>query len=121
MPYVSYYGWRSGYSLKEPWDGPNNRNFDSLPYNTFQCPSVDSNPRSTVDYVAVVGPDTMWPGRDRVGLHSGNRDTILLIEMPDSDYRCLEPRFPTVEEFWRRSNRRQEKGFDAFIPRGLPT
>jgi len=118
-PYVGHYSWRRTYSLKEPWDGPNNSKCHPQSFSEFQCPSVDDPSQVTVDYVAVVGPDTMWPGHDRVGLHSGNPDTILLIEMPDSDYRCLEPRFPSVEEFMAKIKSPTGKGIRCIHPRGL--
>jgi hypothetical protein len=123
-PYVGYYGWRSGYSLKEPWDGPNNRKLQTCRESVFQCPSVGDadGARVTVDYVAVVGPDTMWPGRERVGLPQkgvGNQDTILLIELPDSDYGCLEPRSPTVDEFLERIQSPTGEGIRCIHPQGL--
>jgi hypothetical protein len=124
-PYIGYYSWRKDYSMKEPWDGPNNRKLHSHPdRSTFRCPSVDIDNDSclTTDYVAVVGPDTMWPGRERVQLPpkgSGNQDTILLIEMPDSDYRSLEPRCPTVEEFLDRIKSPTGKGIRCIHPKGL--
>jgi len=122
MPYFGYYDWRKNYSLKEPWDGPKNSKFRSWQCNGFQCPSVDDPLRVTIDYVSVVGPDTMWPGRDRVTLPpkvSGTQDTILLIEMPDSDYRCLEPRSPTVEEFMAKIISPTGKGIRCIHPSGL--
>ena len=88
-PYKGHYRWRGNYSLKEPWDGPNNRKALSWVFDELRCPNATGRDRSplTVDYVAVIGPDTMWPGRDRVNLVGGGQDTILLIEMADSDCR----------------------------------
>jgi hypothetical protein len=122
MQSMGYYGWRGGYSLKEPWDGPTNRKWLSHPFLESQCPSVGYQLRSTEDYVAVVGPDTMWPGRERVAFSkegAGNQDVILLIELPDSDYRCLEPRFPTVDEFIERIKSPTGKGIRCIHPKGL--
>ncbi|MBN1395156.1 MAG: hypothetical protein JW959_09045 [Pirellulales bacterium] len=76
----------------------------------------------TVDYVAVVGPDTMWPGRERVKLPTegeSNQDTILLIEMPDSDYSALEPRSPTVEKFMAKIKLPTGRGIRCIHPKGL--
>jgi hypothetical protein len=119
-PYMSHYHWRSGYSLKEPWDGPNNRKTLSWTFDELRCPSARLEERSplTVDYVAVVGADTMWPGRDRVNL-AGGENTILLIEMPDSDYRLLEPRSPTVEEFMAKIKSPTGNGIRCIHPKGL--
>jgi hypothetical protein len=122
MPFVGYYHWQGAYSLKEPWNGLKNSRCLSRSYRGFHCPSVGDDSRLTVDYVAVVGPDTMWPGRERVALPpegEGNQDTILLIELPDSDYRCLEPRFPTVDEFIERIKSPTGKGIRCIHPKGL--
>jgi hypothetical protein len=118
MPFIGAYSWRRTYSLKEPWDGPNNAKLGLRACSGFQCRSRRDSSWSTVDYVAVVGPDTMWPGRERVGM-AGNKDTILLIEMPDSDYRFLEPRSPTVEEFMAKITSPTGKGIRSIHPRGL--
>jgi hypothetical protein len=118
-PYTGYYSWRRTYSMKEPWDGPNNRKLQSYPDRTFQCLSAQNESRLTTDYVAVVGPDTMWPGRERVKLPEGNRDTILLIEMPDSDYDTWKPRSPTVEEFLEKIKSPTGKGIRCIHTRGL--
>ena len=72
--------------------------------------------------MAVVGPDTVWPGRERVELppkEDGNQDTILLVEMPDSDYCCLEPRFPTVEQFMAKIKSPTGKGIRCIHRKGL--
>jgi hypothetical protein len=122
-PYTGHYGWRSreGYSLKEPWDGPHNSRVHPWKFDELQCPSAVVNDRSPsiVDYVAVVGPDTMWPGRDRVTLAGAGPDTILLIEMPDSDYRFLEPRSPTVDELMAKIKSPTGNGIRCIHPRGL--
>ena len=122
-PYIGYYSWRRTYDIREPWDGPNNAKLHTLQDYGFQCPSVDMNKteRVTVDYVAVVGPDTMWPGVDRVKLPEGggNRDTILLIEMPGSDYTAFEPRSPTVDEFMEKIKSPTGKGIRCIHSKGL--
>jgi hypothetical protein len=123
-PFLGYYSWRRDYSMKESWDGPNNQKLQTRPDDVFRCPSVgrDEKSRVTIDYVAVVGPDTMWPGRERVQLPPkgiGNQDTILLIEMPDSDYGCLEPRSPTLEEFLEKIRTPTGKGIRCIHRKGL--
>jgi hypothetical protein len=122
LPYLGCYTWHRYYSLREPWDGPNNGTIPLRPYHYFQCSSAGDRMRETTDYVAVVGPDTMWPGRERVKLRlepGCNPETILLIEMPDSDYRCLEPRFPTVDEFIARIKSPTGKGIRCIHRKGL--
>jgi hypothetical protein len=122
-PYMSHYNWRSreGYNLKEPWDSPHNSRVHPRTFDELQCPSavVDDRSPSIVDYVAVVGPDTMWPGDERVALAGAGADTILLIEMPKSDSRFLEPRSPTVDEFMARIKSPTGKGIRCIHPKGL--
>jgi hypothetical protein len=124
MPLLDHYHWRKSYRIKEPWDGPNNGQIEFWQFAEFRCPSadVDHGSRMTVDYVAVVGPDTMWPGRERIRWlpkPSASLDTILIIEMPDSDYRCLEPRNPTVEEFMAKIKSPTGSGIRCIHPKGL--
>jgi hypothetical protein len=126
MEYLGCYCWPYYYSLTEPWDGPNNRGFMGDRFYRFQCPTADATAgdpyRSTRDYVVVVGPETMWPGRDRVVLPAKPgpaKDKILLIELPDSDYRRLEPRFPTIEEFLDRIKSPTGNGIRTIHPKGL--
>ncbi|MHB1034836.1 MAG: DUF1559 family PulG-like putative transporter [Pirellulales bacterium] len=121
-PFLGYYTWRKTYSMKEPWNGPNNRKLISYPDDLLKCPDAGNRSGPTIDYVAVVGPDTMWPGRERVKLPSeddGDRETILLIEMPDSAYGSLEPRSPTVEEFLEIVKSPTGKGIRCIHPKGL--
>jgi hypothetical protein len=122
FPYAGYYGFTEGYHIKEPWDGPTNAKWQKTPFYELQCRSVDAKSHSAIDYVAVVGPDTMWPGRERVKLLEkveGGQDTILVIEMPDSDYRALEPRSPTVDEFMAKIKSPTGKGIRTIHPKGL--
>jgi hypothetical protein len=121
-PYLGYYSWRAQYSMKEPWNGPNNKQLGSYRDSPFQCSSMERDRGCASDYVAVVGPDTMWPGAERVRLPSldaDDQDTILLIEMPDSDYSSLEPRSPTVEEFLERVKSPDGKGIRCLHRKGL--
>jgi hypothetical protein len=64
----------------------------------------------------------MWPGRHRVVLPpkgGKGEGRILLIEMPDSDYRCLDPHSPTVEEFMAKIKSPTGKGIRCIHHRGL--
>jgi hypothetical protein len=123
MPYLGYYHFTEQYSLKEPWDSTKNIRWQAYSLYVLQCPNVgDESSRRVIDYVAVVGSDTMWPGRERVKLlekEDGGQDTILVIEMPDSDYRPLEPRSPTVEEFMAKIKPPTGKGIRTIHPKGL--
>lgn len=85
------------YDFAEPWDGPNNRKLaEKLNYYTWQCPSGAHFGQSSVtNYVAVVGPQTAFPGDRSVTFDDfldGLENTILLVEIANSDIHWMEPR-----------------------------
>lgn len=91
--------------FSQPWNSPKNSKFlDSLHATVFHCPSSDKKDDSPLtDYVAVVGPGTLWPGKEPGKIKSPS--AILVVEWPKSDIHWAEPRDITVEEFldWFRS------------------
>jgi len=90
------------YDFTEPWDGPNNAALAAASSpSIFRCPYETGPPQNT-SYVAVVGPNTCWPGptgRDLDTISDGADATILLVELPSSGIRWMEPRDLTVDEF----------------------
>jgi len=84
------------YRFDEPWDGPHNRLLHDELVSEFQCPGDvnDAHPK-TVSYLAVVGPDTAWPGKESrrfTDFLDGTSQTILLAEVADSGVIWCEPR-----------------------------
>jgi len=85
----------------QPWNSPKNAEFlDGLHAGGFvHCPSSGKKPNNPMtDYVAVVGPDTLWPGQLPGDLKK-HPNGILVVEWPESDIPWAEPRDITVEEF----------------------
>jgi len=84
------------YRFDEPWDGPSNRQL--LPSDVFYhyCPDdATSQSNFMTSYLAVVGPETMWPGQRNVRLQDitdGASNTIMLVETLSSGIYWLEPR-----------------------------
>ena len=65
----------------------------------FHCPSSGRKSENPLtDYVAVVGPDTLWPGKVPGDLKKHPKG-ILVVEWPNSNIHWAEPRDITVEEF----------------------
>ena len=92
----------SEYRFDEPWDSPNNRQAARLVDEGFLCPSLDPSgaPEGTC-YVAVVGNNTMWPPngtRSKRDLGPGDKDKIMLIEIPEPIPLWTEPRDVTLKE-----------------------
>jgi hypothetical protein len=96
------YAGGSGYDYGEPWNGPKNAGLclDKKRCWVFQCPSGDHAGPAVTDYVAVVGPGTMWPGCKpaKPAADGSDRDKILVIEVVHSDILWMEPRDLTLQQ-----------------------
>jgi len=82
--------------LDEPWDGPNNRKFNTLRPSIFVCPShIHRAVEGTTDYVAVVGPRTLFPGGGRAKSRADIRDdpasTLMVVESMNCAVNWMEP------------------------------
>ncbi|OHB66263.1 MAG: hypothetical protein A2V70_04930 [Planctomycetes bacterium RBG_13_63_9] len=105
LPYLESGDLYGKYDFSEPWNGPNNRRLatlsaDSIP-GVFQCPRAGTKGTFFTNYVAVVGPETMWPGSRSRRLPHGPRSgsqTIMLVEVSNSDIHWMEPRDLTFEQ-----------------------
>ncbi|MDZ7616193.1 MAG: DUF1559 domain-containing protein [Patescibacteria group bacterium] len=90
------------YDYAEPWNGPSNIawELDRTRCEYFQCRANDHRKPAITDYVAVVGPNTMWPGTEGTtrAADGSDDDKILVIEIVNSDILWMEPRDLTLEE-----------------------
>jgi hypothetical protein len=83
------------YDFNEPWDGPHNSALAlQVPrLKVFECPSVTK--LNETNYVAVVGPQTMWPGEKTItfgDIKDGTSNTIMVVELHNSGIHWMEPR-----------------------------
>lgn len=114
------------YDFNEPWDGPNNRKLAARwrTPKVFQCPDNPTEDGTTA-YLAVVGPNTMWPGpqsRKMKDITDEFSKTIHLVEAPDAGIHWMEPRDLTLDEFCQRFGPSGEKSrFAAHCDRGRLT
>ena len=79
----------------------------------FQCPSAKNRDPSATNYVAVVGAATAWPGDKQVrfgDIKDGSSNTILLVEVGNSNINWLEPRDMAFEEAIRGINVDRQRG-----------
>lgn len=95
LPYIEQAELHKAYSFAEPWDGPNNRRLaDRMPRMLAFHVGVEPG-TTTTNYLAVVGPETAWPGTKKVGLSAvadGASTTILIVENHGADVHWMEPR-----------------------------
>ena len=88
------------YRFDEPWNGPNNLKLADRMPQIFHMPN-DPTPASTTNIVAVVGPETAFPGSGCTRLDDftdGLDNTILLVEITSSGICWMEPRDLRVED-----------------------
>jgi hypothetical protein len=91
------------YRFNEPWNGPNNIQLAQERPSMYMCPS-DPTSSSTLDtnYVAVVGPNTVWSDKEKISVNDipdGPEKTILLVEMRQSGINWMEPRDLLLEDW----------------------
>jgi prepilin-type processing-associated H-X9-DG protein len=87
------------YSFAEPWNGPNNAKLLGQFNFPFTCHS-NGKPGYT-NYVAIVGPGTIWPDGKQTAISDildGTSNTLMVVEIADSDILWMEPRDLPVEE-----------------------
>jgi len=95
LPYLDQRNAYNQYRFDEPWDGPSNSALASTigRLRCYECPS--SNCNGETNYVAVIGPQTMWPGAKATkmaDIKDGVGNTIMLVEVHNSGIHWMEPR-----------------------------
>jgi hypothetical protein len=96
LPYIDQLELYNAYKFDEPWDGPNNRKFAERMPRVF-CFSGDHKPGiTTTNYVAVVGPETIWSTTDRKitfdAIKGRSGRIILIAENQGAGIHWMEPR-----------------------------
>jgi hypothetical protein len=98
------------YRLNEPWNSPHNQKLATQIPREFRCPTtnaIESDSPLDTHYVAVTGPGTAWPeraGMRREDMVDGCGNTVLLVEIADSNIQWLEPRDVAIEEVFAKDN-----------------
>ena len=101
LPYLERRDIYDAYDFNEPWDGPNNIKLSDISFDYYHCPANKENGKAVTNYVAVVGSGTVWSGERGTKIEAitdGTNNTILLVELADTDIGWTEPRDITLEE-----------------------
>jgi Protein of unknown function (DUF1559) len=95
LPFLEQQALYDAYNLAESWDGPNNRKLADRVGRIYLRSGLESDQVRTTSFVAVVGPETAWPGIAALSdkdLGDGSNTTLMVVEVPDGQFRWMEPR-----------------------------
>lgn len=117
LPFMCYNSLYEKYRRDEPWDGPNNRTLHggAIP-SYYRCPADLSEPKTATNFLAVVGPGTVWAGTTpgySTNRAKGNSHTALLVEAANSGIHWLEPRDLDLSTFDPTINGRSGRGISS--------
>ena len=83
------------YDMSAPWNDPRNAAVVNTPLKVFQSSRDESRMANRTSYVVVRGPGTVFPGsqaRNMASMTRGASQTILVLEIRNSDIAWAEPR-----------------------------
>jgi hypothetical protein len=101
------------YRFDEPWDGPHNAQLAGRIGEFYRRRGLNSDEPFHTSFVAVVGPETAWPGsesRSKENIRDGPGNTILLVEMAESGIPWMKPEDLNFDRMTFQVNERSRKG-----------
>lgn len=111
------------YRFDEPWYGPNNRKLVEKMPSVYRCPNKKRRPGDfTTDYVAVTGPNTMWPVDQTVRISDvtdGTSNTLIVVESVNCGICWLEPLDLDVDSIPMTINPKSKRGISSVHTGGV--
>ena len=104
LPHLWEFDHHYRYDFEEPWNGASNRSLAKYAPFDLACKRANHPTRMT-NFVAVTGPGTAWANPEGFSLAEcadGAGQTILAVEIGNSDIGWMEPRDLDVEELIER-------------------
>jgi hypothetical protein len=95
LPYIEQNELYKEYRFDEPWDGPNNRKLASRMPKVYALHGEERPDNVTTNYLAVVGPETIWRAGEGIRydkVADGTGNTILIVENVGANVPWMEPR-----------------------------
>lgn len=118
LPYLEQQKLYEDYRREHRWDAPENRRVTATPPMTYLSPLEPTRhskeKRTLTNYIVVTGNATMFPGSEGVApqeISDGTGNTIMVLEILNSDIPWKEPRDLTVDEILERV--RQGRNFQG--------
>jgi prepilin-type processing-associated H-X9-DG protein len=120
LPYLDYLPVYEGFRRDEAWNAPRNRVFSQIPISWYLCPDGTAV-CPTTNYLAVVGPQTAWPGATgrKLSEIKDPSKTILVIEVANSNINWAEPRDLTIDQIAQGINAPGGLGISSHHPGGV--
>lgn len=112
------------YDFSQPWNSPQNLAVEDLMHGQIlECDSAQAEREGHfADYVVLVGPGTAFPGAQSASLsqmRDGPENTLLIVEIANSDIRWLEPRDLRVDEMSFVLNDPDRPSISSLHPQGV--
>ena len=100
LPFIEQKELYEQYDLSQPWNSPHNRQLIPRIPRTLVFPGDERSPDGVTNYLAVVGPETVWPGDESTSssVISNPSATIMIVENEGSGIRWTEPRDLSLAE-----------------------
>ena len=95
LPFLGEEELHSKYDFEQPWYSKHNLQVAEETGSLYRCPKAPDHLLTRTNYVAVVGPETAWPGQEGTRLddfRDGIQYTLLVVEVRDAGIRWSEPR-----------------------------
>lgn len=125
LPFLDQQQLYAEYRFDEPWNGPHNSTLELRIRDLFACSKElgqrKGQQETMTSYLAVVGPDTMWPDARVVRLRDVTDDqskTILLVEVANSGINWMEPRDLDVSQMAFVVNHPSKRGISSVHKQG---
>lgn len=101
------------YRFDEPWDGPHNARLAGRIGDFYRRRGLDPDGSDRTSFVAVVGPETAWPGaraKSKSDIHDGANQTIMIVETADANIPWMKPEDLSFDRMSFRVNDRTGRG-----------
>lgn len=95
LPFIEQDALYQQVDLTTAWDSPKNRHLSQVMIPVYCCPSEDAANPARTDYMAIVGPGTVFEGPNQISLADvtdGLSNTMLVVEVAGSSTNWMEPK-----------------------------